>query len=121
MKKDEVTLKDLSEAIKGMAKDFNNRFDGIDQRFEIIDQRFDGIDQRLNGMDKRFEGFEDVVRHNGVLIEDVKREINLLSEGHGVLNGKIDRLDGRMDTFEYKLDAGFLNHEKRIAVLEAKA
>ena len=114
MKKDEVTLKDLSEAIKGMAKDFNKRFDGIDQRFEIIDQRFDGID-------KRFEGLEDVVRHNGVLIEDVKREVNLLSEGHDVLNGKIDRLDGRMDTLEYKLDAGFLNHEKRIAVLEAKA
>lgn len=67
----------------------DQRFEGIDQRFDRIDRRFDRIDRRFEGVDRQFAqmrqemnaGFDEVKRHNGVLIEDLRYQLQLVAEG----------------------------------------
>lgn len=67
----------------------DQRFEGIDQRFDRIDRRFEGIDRRFEGVDRQFAqmrqemnaGFDEVKRHNGVLIEDLRYQLQLVAEG----------------------------------------
>ena len=49
----------------------DERFQGIDQRFERVDQRFDEVNERI----------EEVKRHNGVLVEGLRHELQLVAEG----------------------------------------
>jgi ABC-type thiamine transport system ATPase subunit len=73
----------------------DQRFGAIDQRFDGIDQRFDGVDQRLAGndrqfsaIDQRFDGIDRrfveldaaLRRHFGVLIEQIRHELQLVAE-----------------------------------------
>jgi hypothetical protein len=53
----------------------------LDQRFSTIDQRFDGIDQRFDGVDRRFVELDaELRRHFGVLIEQMRHELQLVAE-----------------------------------------
>jgi DNA repair exonuclease SbcCD ATPase subunit len=56
----------------------DRRFDSIDQRFEQIDRRFEGVDRRFNEVNERIE---EVKRHNGVLVEGLRHELQLVAEG----------------------------------------
>src|SRR3989442_7062374 len=67
----------------------NEQFAGINQRFERVDQRFEQVDQRFEQIDRRFEemrremsaGFDEVKRHNGVLVEDLRYKLQPAAEG----------------------------------------
>jgi hypothetical protein len=53
----------------------------LDQRFSAIDQRFDAIDQRVDRVDRRFVDLEaEVRRHFGVLLEQIRHELQLVAE-----------------------------------------
>jgi len=81
----------------------NNEFQGL-RRF--LDEKFSQIDSRLEKMatkeerGQRFEEtkhyidqhFEESKRHMGVLSEGLQHKIDLLAEGHQLLNQKIDNL-----------------------------
>ncbi len=59
----------------------DQRFDGIDQRFDGIDQRFDGVDQRFDGIDRRLVELDaELRRHFGVLVEQIRHELQLVAE-----------------------------------------
>jgi archaellum component FlaC len=59
----------------------DQRLDGIDQRFDGVDQRFDGVDQRFDGIDQRFVQLEsELRRHFGVLIEQVRHDLQIVAE-----------------------------------------
>ena len=59
----------------------DRRLDGSDRRFNGIDQRFDGIDQRFDGIDRRFVELDaELRRHFGVLIEQIRHELQLVAE-----------------------------------------
>ena len=45
---EEITNKDLLEAINAFSCKIDQRFEGIDQRFEGIDQRFEGIEREIS-------------------------------------------------------------------------
>jgi len=62
---EEVSNKDILDAMNAFAQSVQERFEQIDQRFEQIDQRFEQIDQRFEQIDQRFEGLEGQVTRMG--------------------------------------------------------
>jgi hypothetical protein len=59
----------------------DQRFSAIDGRFDGIDRRFDGIDGRFGGVDRRFVELDaELRRHFGVLIEQIRHELQLVAE-----------------------------------------
>ena len=120
----------------------DKRFDGIDERLDRMDERFDGIDERLDRMDERFDrmderfdrlegrveclegradGVEGGLKHLQFVIEnEIQPHIQLLAEGHMMLNEKLDRvLENAKDTEELKtrvnaLEAGFRQMQDKI-------
>ena len=87
----------------------NRRFEQIDQRFGQIDQRFGQIDQRFEGVDGQIkglrqemcEGFDEVKRHNGILIEDLRRQLQLVAEGFATF------VEGRYAPDQARIDERF--------------
>ena len=58
------------------------RLDGHDRRFESIDQRFESIDRQFVQVNQRIDDrFEEVKRHTGILVEDLRKEVHLVAEG----------------------------------------
>ena len=111
----------------------NEQFAGINQRFEQVDQRFAQVDQRFEQIDRRFEemrremsaGFDEVKRHNGVLVEDLRYKLQLVAEGfathievrhtqdreyfdrqfadtHALIRSSYDHLNQRIENLERK-------------------
>jgi hypothetical protein len=52
---------------------------------QYFDERFDRIEHRLDGHDRLIESFngrfDEVKRHTGVLVEGLRRELQLVAEG----------------------------------------
>lgn len=60
----------------------NRRFEQVDQRFEQVDRHLESVDRRIDGVRQEvYVGFDEVKRHNGVLIEDLRRQLQLMAEG----------------------------------------
>ena len=117
-------------------------FDGIDERLDRMDERFDGIDERLDRMDERFdrmderfdriegrvekleesvEKLEESVTGIQLTVEnEIRPNIQILAEGHMMLNEKLDRaLENAKETEELKarvdaLEAGFRQMQDQI-------
>ena len=51
---------------------------------QYLDERFGRIEQRLDGHDGRFNEVTERVRHNGVLVEDLRDQVHLLAESLAV-------------------------------------
>ena len=47
---------DIIEAIQGLTRHMDDRFDGVDTRFQRIDTRFDKIDKRLDRIEFKVTG-----------------------------------------------------------------
>ncbi len=107
----------LGEILENQKK-FEKRFDGIDEKFDSIDkrldsmdERFDGIDDRLDGMDTKMEKMEVELRKQGIIQEKMKRNIELLVEGHQTI---LQTMDRRFE--ETKLELGERIEEVESAV-----
>lgn len=104
MKEEGVTIDDLARMIK-------EEFDRSDTRFinfeSLVRQEFDRSDTRFNNLDKRFTTLESFV----------KQGFDSLEHRMTTIEGKVDKLDSRMDRLEHDL---FIDHMKRIERLEAK-
>ena len=87
----------------------DQRFDRIDQRLDAHDQRFDRIDQRLGTHDQHFSSidqrfgeingrFEEVKRHTGILVEDLRYQVRLVAEGFATFaEGRYAQDQARID------------------------
>ena len=60
--------------LEDMRRELNLRFDGVDQRLDGVDQRFDVVDQRFVQLESELR------RHFGVLIEQVRHELQIVAE-----------------------------------------
>ena len=47
---------------------------------------------------------DEVKQHTGVLVEDLRKEVKAIAEGHSILNEKMDRLETKVDKLEVKVD-----------------
>jgi hypothetical protein len=76
----------------------------MDTGFHAVDAGFHAVDAGFRAVDARFQGVDSQMRGQGVLLEKMQGDIDILVEGQEVLNGQVDRLDGRMGCVEEKLD-----------------
>lgn len=118
----------MSEDTKLILAILDRRFDKIDERFDKVDERFDRLEgrmDRLEGrmdklegrMDKlegRVDKLEGSVTHLQLVIEnEIRPSIQILAEGHMMLNEKLDRvLESEKEREELKnrvdaLETGF--------------
>jgi len=47
---------------------------------------------------------EEVKLHSGVLVEDLRKDVKAIAEGHGILIDKMDKLESKVDRLERKVD-----------------
>ena len=99
----------------------DKRFDGIDERLDRMDERFDGIDERFDRLEGRVDKLEESATSLQLAVEnEIRPSIQLLAEGHMMLNEKLDRvLENAKDTEELKtrvdaLEAGFRQMQDKI-------
>ncbi len=60
----------------------DERFGRIEQRLDSHDQRFEAIDRQFVQVNQRIDDrFEEVKRHTGILVEDLRKEVHLVAEG----------------------------------------
>src|SRR5712692_2926481 len=126
---DQELVQYLDERFAGITQ----RFEQIDQRFGQVDQRFEQIDQRFEQIDQRFEemrremhaGFDEVKRHNGVLVEDLRHQVRLVAEGFAVfVDGRYAQdqanIDRRFDETNALVRSSYDHLNQRIENLERK-
>jgi len=131
---------ELKQDIKTLTHRFDgleDRFDGLEDRFDKFEIRFDGLESKVDknteaieGVKNRFDGLEnkvdkntEAIRHNGVLIEENSRKIDILAEGQSFLNERVSRLES--DVSEIKENTSVLpvlmnvvkGHSKKLATL----
>ncbi len=118
------TLQTMSARFDGVDErldGIDKRLDGIGKRLDSVDKRLDGVDERLDGVEKRLDGVEkrldsveerlDAVEQearkaNVVLETEIRRDINLLFEGHQLILERLtpreaqEALEERVSTLE---------------------
>ncbi len=104
----------------------DERFAGINQRFEQVDQRFEQIDRRFEEMRREmYAGFDEVKRHSGVLVEDLRHQVRLVAEGFAVfVDGRYAQdqanIDHRFDETNALIRSSYDHLNQRIENLERK-
>jgi hypothetical protein len=79
-----------------------SRGGSMDQQLvQYLDERFGRIEQRLDGHDRRFDEVNEKIRHNGVLIEDLRCQIRLVAEGFATF------VEGRYVQDQTRIDERF--------------
>jgi hypothetical protein len=85
---DEETRAGFDEMRRGF-EEMRQGFAEMNRRFEAIDQRFEAIDRRLDAIEERFSR---EIRENGVLIEDLRMQIQVVAEGGRINERATERL-----------------------------
>ena len=99
----------------------DERFDRMDERFDRMDERFDRMDERFDRLEGRVDKLEESVTSLQLAVEnEIRPNIQILAEGHMMLNEKLDRvLEHVGETEELKtrvgaLEAGFRQMQDKI-------
>ena len=90
------------ELVQYLDEKFNRveqRFDRVEQRLDAHDQRFSSIDQRFQEVHNRIDDrFEEVKRHTGILVEDLRCQVRLVAEGFATfVEGRYTQDQARID------------------------
>ncbi|AEM74672.1 hypothetical protein [Caldicellulosiruptor acetigenus] len=56
------------------------RLDAVEQRLDAVEQRLDAVEQRLDTLEKRVDRLEVETTKNSVMLEDLKRKLELMAE-----------------------------------------
>ncbi len=87
----------------------NQKFEKIDEKFEKIDERFEKIDERFEKIDEQLSDLKDgqeklctrVTNLEPLYENEIKRDIQLIAEGHSIIIRKLDELLKVKDDHEY--------------------
>ena len=118
----------MSDDTKLILAILDRRFDKIDERFDKVDERFDRLEGRMENLEGRMENLEgrvdkleeSVTNLQLVVENEIRPSIQILAEGHMMLNEKLDRvLENAKETEELKtrvdaLEAGFRQMQDKI-------
>ena len=66
---------------------------------QYLNERFAGVDRQFAEMHQEmYAGFDDVKRHNGILIEDLRYQVQLVAEGLATfIEGRYTQDQARID------------------------
>lgn len=116
----DVQITNQIKELKEQYERLEQRFDGMEQKLDNIEQRLDSVEQRLDGVEQQLDNVEQrltVLEHKTaalstdakdlekqftalynrmdeiqlILENDTVKRINIIAEGHGDLNEKLDR------------------------------
>lgn len=93
---------------------------------QYLDERFNAIDARFETMEQRFEArFEEIKRHSGVLIEDLRYQVRLVAEGFATfVEGRYAqdqaRIDERFRETQALIRSSYDHLHQRVENLERK-
>ena len=111
----------MSDDTKLILSLLDRQFEKIDKRFDGIDERFDRMDERFDRLEGRVDKLEESVTSLQLAVEnEIRPNIQILAEGHMMLNEKLDRvLEHVGETEELKtrvdaLEAGFRQMQDKI-------
>ena len=97
----------LDEKFTGIDEKFagiDEKLDGIDEKLAGIDEKFAGIDEKFDEIDEKFTGLDKKVDNIDLQVRDIKLslenevnpKINIIAEGHSILNRKLDEYMGQV-------------------------
>jgi ubiquinone biosynthesis protein UbiJ len=97
----------------------DERFAGVDLRFEAIRREFEEMRGEMH------EGFDEVKRHNGILIEDLRYKVQLVAEGFATFaEGRYAqdqaRVDERFRETHALIRSSYTHLNQRVENLERK-
>ena len=61
---------------------------------------------------------QEVKRHTGMLVEDMRKDVKAIAEGHGILDNKIDNLQKEMTDTKRELKADINGLRKEMLLLK---
>ena len=112
----------MSDDTKLILNVLDRQFEKIDKRFDGVDERLDKLEGRMDKLEGRVDKLEGSVTHLQLVIEnEIRPNIQILAEGHMMLNEKLDRaLENAKETEELKtrvdaLEAGFRQMQDKSA------
>lgn len=98
-----------------LAQMVTSGFEKMDKRFEEVDLRFEQVDQQLGQVDIRFEQHDRRLQHIEYRLKDIQNDqdelARMVAEGFDELGSEIN---GRIDRLEAKVDQHFTESDDRI-------
>ena len=93
------------EALDGRVEALDGRVEALDGRVEALDGRVEALDGRIEALNGRVDGLDGSVTGLRLVIEnEIRPNIQILAEGHMMLNEKLDRLlEGEKEREELKI------------------
>jgi len=102
------------DRLEGRMEKLEGRVEKLEGRMENIEGRMENIEGRMENIEGRMDGVEGGLRHLQLVVEnEIRPQIQILAEGHMMLNEKLDRvLENAKETEELKtrvdaLETGF--------------
>ena len=105
----------------------DERFAGVDRRFEEMREEFEEVRNEFEGMRGEMHvGFGEVKRHNGILIEDLRHQVQLVAEGFATfVEGRYAqdqaRIDERFRETHALIRSSYNHLNQRVENLERKS
>jgi len=73
-------INDGLEEVKQRLDRVEQRLDKVEERLDMVEQRLDAVEQRLDTLEKRVDRLEVETTKNSVMLEDLKRKLELMTE-----------------------------------------
>uniref|UniRef100_A0A7C5V1R0 Uncharacterized protein n=1 Tax=Caldicellulosiruptor owensensis TaxID=55205 RepID=A0A7C5V1R0_9FIRM len=73
-------VKQRLDAVEQRLDAVEQRLDAVEQRLDAVEQRLDAVEQRLDTLEKRVDRLEVETTKNSVMLEDLKRKLELMAE-----------------------------------------
>jgi chromosome segregation ATPase len=102
----------IRDAMSGMERRMDQRFDAIDRRFEAIDRRFEAIDRRFEAIDQRFLELEQKMDRR---FEAVDRRF---LEVEQQMTERFNAADARLEAFRHETALRFTAQDQRMTAIE---
>ena len=85
-------IKEKIDIIDEKVDNLGERVDSLDKKVDILDKRVDGLDKKVDSLNKRVDNLDFEVREIKLSLEnEVNPKINIIAEGHSILNRKLDQ------------------------------
>jgi methyl-accepting chemotaxis protein len=96
----EAHFRESSQQIAAFREETKNRFEQMGGEIKHMGGRIDEMGGRITQMETRLDRVEEGVRHNGVQIEGLRDQVQLVAEGYS-------GIEERLQTLRVDMEAGF--------------
>ena len=125
-KEGEMTLDKLAQLVANGFEKVGKQFEQVDMRFDQVDMRFEQVDMRFEQIDRRFGQFDIRLEQNDRRLTQIEYRLKdiqndqdelarMVADGFTEVNGRIDRLEAKVDQHFTESDDRLLHSERTAA------